>query len=198
METEKIYGKDENWRAIRVRCATSNSTHQVAASTKFQATRSGSHHLHLMDRYFSCICFTYSLVNGLIPFHILLCGGPLSCGCGQIWKSHREYLTSHFYPNFWVSGYEPGLEGLLGMMILIGRGKNGAFVLNSSPLIGRTAKCSTPHNRDPVLKNSFICLFSVHKIISVSHQKYDFLTAIWLSHRQLWAILKGTASLTQC
>ena len=81
-ETEKLYGKDKNWRAIRVRWATSNSTHQVAASTKFQATRSGSHHLHLMDRYFSCICFTYSLVNGLIPFHILLCGGPLSCGCG--------------------------------------------------------------------------------------------------------------------
>ena len=25
-----------------------------------------------------------------------------------------------------------------------------------------------------------------------------FLTAIWLSHSQLWAILKGTASLTQC
>ena len=81
-ETEKVYGKDKNWRAIRVRWATSNSTHQVAASTKFQATRSGSHHLQLMDRYFSCICFTYSLVNGLIPFHILLCGGPLSCSCG--------------------------------------------------------------------------------------------------------------------
>ena len=25
-----------------------------------------------------------------------------------------------------------------------------------------------------------------------------FLTAIWLSHGQLWAILEGTASLTQC
>ena len=84
------------------------------------------------------------------------------------------------------------------MMILIGRGKNGAFALNSSPLIGRTAKCSTPHNRDLVLKNGFICLFSVHKIISVSHHKYDVLTAIWLSYRQLWAILKGTASLTKC
>ena len=27
---------------------------------------------------------------------------------------------------------------------------------------------------------------------------FFFLTAIWLSHDQLWAILEGTASLTQC
>ena len=27
---------------------------------------------------------------------------------------------------------------------------------------------------------------------------YFFLTAIWLSHSQLWAILQGTASLTRC
>ena len=113
-------------------------------------------------------------------------------------EGSQEYLTTHFYPNFWVSGYELGLEGLLGMMILIGRGRNDAFVLNSSPFIGRTAKCSIPHNRDPVLKNNFICLFSVQKIISVSHHKYDFLTAIWMSHRQHWAILKGTTSLTHC
>ena len=27
---------------------------------------------------------------------------------------------------------------------------------------------------------------------------FFFLTAIWLTHGQLWAILKGTASLTRC
>ena len=170
-----MYGKDENWRAISVRWATSNSTHQVAASTKFEATRSGSHHLHLLDRYFSCM-YLFHLFFGewfnTFPYFVVW-------WTFELWlrldlEGSYEYLTTHFYPNFGVSGYELGLEGLLGMMILMGRGKNGALVLNSSPLIDRTAKFSTSHNRDPVLKNNFICLFIVHRIISVSHHKYDF------------------------
>ena len=29
-------------------------------------------------------------------------------------------------------------------------------------------------------------------------KKFFFLTAVWLPHGQLWAIIEGTASLTQC
>ena len=63
-EPEKVYGKDENWTAIRVRLDISGSTYHIAASTKFQFTGGASHHLHLMDRYFryfSCMYLLYLL-----------------------------------------------------------------------------------------------------------------------------------------
>ena len=67
-------------------------------------------------------------------------------------KGSWEYLTTHFYPNFWVSGYELGLEGLLGSMILIERGKNGVFVLNSSPFIGNSKMLNPPQQRSSIKK----------------------------------------------
>ena len=43
------------------------------------------------------------------------------------------------------------------------------------------------------LQKCYIALF-----MCTSQRAVFFLTAIWLTHGQLWAILKGTASLTRC
>ena len=37
-----------------------------------------------------------------------------------------------------------------------------------------------------------------HYTVKLSKDILLFVTAIWLSHGQLWAILEGTASLTRC
>ena len=36
----------------------------------------------------------------------------------------------------------------------------------------------------------------IKKVSSINSEQAIFLTVIWLSHNQLWAILKGTASIT--
>ena len=54
------------------------------------------------------------------------------------------------------------------------------------------------------LSASNSCMYSMKSLSNTDHNIFYhifhifFLTAIWQSHNQLWAILEGTASLTQC
>ena len=43
-----------------------------------------------------------------------------------------------------------------------------------------------------------VLFFGCEVSFSTHMDRYFFLTAIWLPHGQLWAIIEGTASLTRC
>ena len=57
---------------------------------------------------------------------------------------------------------------------------------------------SPPHPPPPPLSIVKKCFNFIKKYIDSVHEKITFLTAIWLPHCQLWAIIEGTASLIRC